>query len=146
MSDSADQNYANHAKFAPLFHYVGMPLAFLLLVYSSVHAVREPSADSVREVLTAVVILILFILVRTSSLKVQDRIIRQEEQLRLKQLLPVDLQPRIAELTVNQLVALRFASDNELPTLTRRVLDEGLTSRKVIKQLIQRWRPDTFRV
>ena len=146
MSDSVDQNYANHVKFVPLFHYVGMPLALLLLVYSSVHAVREPSAESARAVLTAVVIIILFILARTFSLKVQDRVIRLEEQLRLMRLLPVDLQSRIGELSVNQLVALRFASDDELPALTRRVLDERLTSRKMIKQLIKVWRPDTFRV
>lgn len=146
MSDSDDQNYANHAKFVPLFHYVGIPLAFVLLVWSSVSAVREPTQANARSVLTTVVIIILFILARTFALKVQDRVIRLEEQLRLMRLLPADLQSRIGELTVNQLVALRFASDDELSALTRRVLDERLASRKEIKEHIQRWRPDTFRV
>ena len=146
MSDSLDQNFANHTKFVPLYHYVGAPVALVLLVWSSVHAAQEPGAESVRALLTAVAIVVLFVLVRTFPLKAQDRIIRLEEQLRLMRLLPADLQARVGEFTVQQLVALRFASDEELPMLARRVLDEKLTSRKGVKQLVERWRPDTFRL
>jgi len=88
---------------------------------------------------------IMFLLARVFALTVQDRVIRLEMRLRLRELLPPDLQPRIHELTRHQLVALRFASDVELPVLTRRVLDEHLDDRKAIKQLIQSWQADHLR-
>jgi hypothetical protein len=75
-------------------------------------------------------------------LAVQDRVIRLEERLRYERMLPADLQARCRELTINQIVALRFACDAELPTLARKVLDEKLTERKAIKQLIKTWKPD----
>jgi hypothetical protein len=79
------------------------------------------------------------------ALKVQDRVIRLEERLRCQRLLPADLQPRITEFAAGQLIALRFASDAELPALARKVLDEKLTERKAIKQLIKNWKPDYLR-
>jgi hypothetical protein len=82
---------------------------------------------------------------RLFALTVQDRVIRLEMRLRMMQLLPADLRTRIPEFTVNQLVALRFASDGELPALARKVLDEKLTDRKTIKQMIQNWEPDFLR-
>jgi hypothetical protein len=79
------------------------------------------------------------------ALKVQDRVIRLEERLRYQRLLPADLQPRIDDFTVNQLVSLRFASDAELPALARKVLDDKIDDRKTIKQMIKVWRPDYLR-
>jgi hypothetical protein len=76
---------------------------------------------------------------------VQDRVIRIEERLRLERVLPTDLQQRISEFTIEQLVGLRFASNAELPELARKVLDEKLNDRKAIKQLIKTWRPDFAR-
>jgi hypothetical protein len=78
-------------------------------------------------------------------LTVQNRVIRLEERLRLARLLPADLQGRIEELTVGQLVALRFASDGELVELTRKVLTEGITDKKAIKSMVTTWRPDHLR-
>jgi len=78
-------------------------------------------------------------------MKVQDRVIRIEERLRLERVLPADMQPRIGEFTIEQLVGLRFASNAELPELARKVLDEKLKDRKAIKQLIKTWRPDLAR-
>jgi hypothetical protein len=83
--------------------------------------------------------------VRLMALHVQDRVIRLEERLRYERVLPSDLKPRAGELTVNQYVSLRFASDAELPALTRKVLDEKLDNRKAIKQLIKNWKPDYLR-
>jgi hypothetical protein len=82
---------------------------------------------------------------RVMAMKVQDRVIRIEERLRLERVLPSDLQPRINEFTIEQLVGLRFASNAELPELARRVLDEKLNDRKAIKELIKTWQPDFAR-
>jgi uncharacterized Fe-S cluster-containing MiaB family protein len=76
---------------------------------------------------------------------VQDRLIRLEERLRYERLLSEELRWRADELTVDQFVSLRFASDEELPALMRKALDEKLTGRKAIKQLIKNWRPDYLR-
>jgi hypothetical protein len=79
------------------------------------------------------------------SVTVQDRVIRLEERLRMRELLPADLHPRIHDFTIDQIVSLRFASDADLPALARQVLDEKLTDRKVIKQRIKNWRADSQR-
>jgi hypothetical protein len=84
-------------------------------------------------------------LIRLNALRVQDRLIRLEERLRLQTLLPAELSPRIAELTESQLIALRFASDNEVPGLVEKVLAAKMKS-KDIKQAIVTWRADMFRV
>jgi hypothetical protein len=78
-------------------------------------------------------------------LRVQDRVIRLEERLRMQRLLPADLQERIGEFAPGQLVALRFASDSELPGLARKVLDDKVAGGKAIKQMVKNWRADYLR-
>ena len=82
---------------------------------------------------------------RLMALRVQDRVIRLELQLRMRGLLPADLQSRMHQLTPRQMVALRFASDAELADLVRAVLDGKLANQKAIKQAIKDWRGDYLR-
>ena len=145
MSETKPQTYANHARFDPWYHFFLAPVFLIALIASIVHLVRHPHLGSVWHVVLAFALFILLFKVRTYSLKVQDRVIRLEERLRLAALLPEPLRSRINELDVRQLIALRFASDAEVPTLVERTLKENLTQ-KQIKQAIQVWRPDYFRV
>ena len=95
--------------------------------------------------LVGVALILLALLARTFAIRVQDRVIRLEMRLRLRELLPPDLVPRIGELGPRQLIALRFAGDRELPALVRRVLDERLQDTKAIKQMITDWQGDHLR-
>ena len=136
------QNFENHAKFVPAFHFFILPFFLFNLVWSIVRAVRFFSAESVISALLALALVLLALYARMFTLAVQDRVIRLEMRLRLQQLLPQELRPRIPDFTIDQLIALRFASDAELPGLARKVLDEKLAERKAIKKLIQNWKPD----
>jgi len=142
MAESKPQSFEHHTRVVPPYHMVAFPILAINLIWSLYNVIRTPSAGTVISLLLAVALLIIFFFARLFALAVQDRVIRLEERLRLEKLLPPDLQPRIPEFTVSQLVALRFASDQELPALARRVLTENITDRKVIKRMIQQWRPD----
>ena len=139
------QNFGNHVKLVPLFHFFVLPMFGVNLVWSIVRCVRFFSAYSVEQVFLALAFALGALYARLFALSVQDRVIRLEMRLRLRQLLSPELRPRILEFTASQLVALRFASDEELPSLARKVLDEKMTDRKTIKKLIQRWEPDYLR-
>jgi hypothetical protein len=142
---SSRQSYANHARFDPSFHFFLLPLGLAAIVLSIIVLVRAPGIASALGVVLAIGLVMIAGKTRGYALKVQDRVIRLEERLRLSMLLPEAAKPRIAELTESQLIALRFASDAELPALAMRALNEGLTN-KQIKTSIQNWRPDYFRV
>ena len=145
MAESKPQSFANHTRIVPAYHMVAFPILAINVLWSIYRVIRNFSADSVISLLVAFALVIIFLFARLFTLTVQDRVIRLEMRLRLEKLLPADLQPRIPELTLSQLVALRFASDEELSALTRRVLTENITDRKVIKQMIQKWNPDHLR-
>ena len=149
---SGQQNFANHAKIVPAFHFFILPALVINLAIQVYELLRYPPLSPlfvllrVFGVLLAGALLALAIWTRLFALGVQDRVIRLEERLRYQQLLPEDLKSRIDEFTINQLVSLRFASDAELPSLARKVLDEKLNNRKVIKRLVKNWRPDNQRI
>ena len=145
MATDAVQSFKNHTKLVPLFHFVTMPILFVNALRSIAIAVTRPGWDTALAALVGVALILMALLVRTFALRVQDRVIRLEMRLRLRELLPPDLAPRIAELTPRQLVALRFAGDRELPALTRRVLDERLQDAKAIKRLVTDWQADHLR-
>lgn len=139
----AEQSFENHAKFVPAFHYFVIPVVAINFGWQIYRwKAGGFTLDGFESVLLAAALAAGFFCARTFAMKVQDRVIRLEEQMRCGRLLPTDLQPRIGEFTAGQLVALRFASDAELPALARKVLDEKLTERKAIKQLIKNWKPD----
>ena len=152
MAEKKPQTFANHTRWDPLFHFYLGPIFILALIFTLIHFFAHITHGDVRDhvhavllILLAVAFLILVLKTRLYALKVQDRVIRLEERLRLSQLLPEPLRSRIPELTEGQLCALRFASDAEVPKLVERTLNEKL-SRADIKKAIQNWRPDYWRV
>ena len=146
MSSESDQSYANHARMVPGFHYVTFGLLFVYLVWTAWHAMTSRTLDAHFQLLGAVGMIGTAWYARSFPLKAQDRVIRLEEQLRLTRLLSDDLRSRVDELSPKQLIALRFASDAEVPELVRWVLTDKVTDGKVIKQRIKNWRADYNRV
>lgn len=151
----SEQNFSNHTKFVPMFHFFVLPILILNLVHSVLWLFRSITNSAVGvhaigpailNILLAVALLAMAFSARIMALGVQDRVIRLEERIRYERLLPSDLQPRIGEFTIAQLVSLRFASDAELPALARKVLDGKINDRKAIKQMVQNWRADYQRV
>ena len=140
------QSLKNHARFVPAFHFFVFPILAANAVWLTIHAFRAPlGVASLLPALTGWALVTLAFLARIFALTVQDRVIRLEMRLRLRELLPPDLQPRLGEFTRAQLVALRFAGDRELPALARRVLDGKIQDRKAIKSLVEDWQADHLR-
>ncbi len=142
MGERVPQTLANHTRFDPMYHFSTLPLSVFLLVWAIAHLVRHPTHEAIAWVVAAVVIFLLVGLVRSYALKVQDRVIRLEETMRLAKLSAGAALPALTE---KQLIALRFACDEELPALAEKTAAGGLQP-KQIKQAIQTWRPDYFRV
>ncbi len=142
---SQAQNFQNHVRTVPAFHFFVLPVFALNFIWSIVRVIRNFSFETIVYLLLSVALILLAFTARIFALTVQDRIIRLEMRLRMQQALPADLRARIPEFTVDQLVSLRFASDAELPTLARKVLEEKLVDRKAIKGMIQDWQPDLLR-
>jgi Family of unknown function (DUF6526) len=145
MAEEIRQTRANHVRRDPAFHFFLIPALVLLLVWAVIHLVRHLETSSIAFLVIAALMLITALKMRSYALKVQDRVIRLEERLRLSGLLPETLRFRVNELTESQLIALRFASDGEVPELIQRTLNENLAA-KQIKEAIRDWRPDYWRV
>ena len=139
MAEKVPQTFENHARFVPAYHFVLSGILLINLGWSVYRLYRAFSFETVFG------LMLLFFFTRVFALRVQDRVIRLEMRLRMEKILPADLQPRILEFTPSQLIALRFASDAELPELARRVLTEKIEDSKTIKKLIKRWNPDYLR-
>ena len=140
-----EQNFKNHVRFDPMFHGF-LTFGALILLGSTIYAlVRQPDWWGVVRLLGVLWAIVLMFKMRLYALKVQDRVIRLEERLRLAQLLPETTRARIGELSERQMIALRFASDGEVGGLVEQTLDGNWDS-KQIKQAVRSWRADTFRV
>lgn len=145
MSASQPQDFKHHARFDPLYHFFLAWIAIASLVIAIVYAVRHPGFYSAWIAVVALAAFFAVFKIRSYALKVQDRVIRLEERLRLQTLAPADWRPRIGRLTEDQLIGLRFASDEEVVDLARQALEQSL-NRKQIKERIHTWRPDHWRV
>jgi hypothetical protein len=142
----SEQNFKNHGKFVPLYHFFVLPVLLInfgVQVYWWVRLGFIPL--HLFPALVAAALFLGALYGRLFALRVQDRLIRLEEKLRYERVLQEELRWRADELTIDQIISLRFASDEELPALMRKVLDEKIAQRKAIKQLIKNWRPDYLR-
>jgi len=140
-----EQSYKSHTRFLPPFHFFMIPVLLVNVLNEIRHIYLAPSRHTLWTFVLALALLTLGFLSRIQALTVQDRVIRLEERLRMRQLLPPDLHQHIDTLTHRQLVALRFASDAELADLVREVVGGKLATSKDIKLRVKAWRPDWLR-
>lgn len=145
MAERQPQNFANHRRIVPLYHIVTFGILAINLIWRLVQLVRWTSWQALLDLLVAFALMGLFFYARIFALTVQDRVIRVEMRLRLMGILPADLKGRIDELTRDQFVALRFASDAEMADLMREVLTNNIRSRDEIKRRIKNWMSDYLR-
>ena len=142
---SETQSLKNHARFDPLYHFFIVAVYLLNLVYAGFHLYRQPSLSSGWYLVLSLVVIVPILKLRLYPLKVQDRVIRLEERLRLQALAPQEWHAQIYSLNESQLIALRFAADDEVVELAKQALEHNL-GRKQIKERIRNWRADDWRV
>lgn len=145
MAEST-QTYSTHRRYIPAYHFFVVPVLIINVVVTAVQFARDPRAITAWQLVVALAIFLGIFLLRFMPLRAQDRIIRLEERTRLERLVPGDLRAKIGDLTPNQLIALRFAPDDEVPELTRRALEGELKTPADIKRAIRNWRADHLRV
>ena len=143
----ADQNYSNHGRMVPMFHYVAFSAALFLFLLSIIHFIKTIGEGSGRlqaagmlSMATAIILALWF--ARTFALKAQDRAIRAEENFRYY---IATGKPLDSKLHMRQIIALRFAGDNEFVVLVKKAVDENLSA-KQIKMAITNWKADYNRV
>jgi hypothetical protein len=140
------QNFSNHTRWHPTFHFFVLPVMLINFFWAVVMFVKTPSWNAGWWIVVSLALAMLTTFVRTYSLKVQDRLIRLEEKLRYQQVLSPTLAQQINALTPGQIVALRFAADEELEELVSAVTAGKFVKTKELKQAIKHWRADHFRV
>jgi hypothetical protein len=143
---SAPQSYSNHTRWHAPFHFFVAPVLLINVIVSVVQLFRYPGWERGWWVVVSLALVVLAALVRVNPLRAQDRLIRLEERLRMSQILPAELARQAMNLKTGQFVALRFAPDEELEGLVRRVLAGELTKSSEIKREIKNWRADHLRV
>jgi uncharacterized protein DUF6526 len=145
MADKT-QTLASHRRFIPIFHFFALPVLLINVFVVGYVFARDPRLINAWALLVAIALAVGISWSRFMPLRAQDRVIRLEERTRLERLLPGDLRGRIGDLTERQLIAIRFAPDDEVADLTRRTLNGELKSPGDIKRAIRNWRADYFRV
>lgn len=142
----AEQSFKSHTRWLPPFHFFVIPVLLVNMLNAGRHVYLEQTRHSLWELIVAAALLTLGLLARTQALAAQDRVIRLEQRLRLRALLPPDLHGQINNLTTRQCIALRFASDDEVAALVSEVLAGRLSSQKDIKSRVKNWQADWQRV
>lgn len=145
MAASAPQSFATHRRFDPLWHYVGAMIVPLGVIGAAVEATRAGGVYNWGVFVYTIGVLLVVFRARAQTVRVQDRVIRLEMRLHLKDVLAPALAARIGELSVGQLIGLRFASDAELPGLVERCLSGQLADREAVKKEIKNWQADWLR-
>ena len=145
MADKT-QTFASHHRFIPVFHFFALPVLLVNVFVVAYYFVLDPRLINGWALIVAIALAVGISYSRFMPLRAQDRIIRLEERTRLERLLPSDLRGRVGDLTASQLIAIRFAPDDEVPDLTRRALNGELKSQDDIKRAIRNWRADHLRV
>lgn len=140
------QSLSSHRRYIPSFHFFVLPVLYINVFVVGYQFVRDPRLINGWALLVAMALAVGISWSRFMPLRAQDRIIRLEERTRLERLLPDDIRGRVGELTPPQLIAIRFAQDEEVPDLTRRTLNGELKSPSDIKRAVRNWRADTLRV
>jgi hypothetical protein len=140
------QTFANHTRWHTPFHFVLFPILLIHLLWTIYQLYQHPDFAHFEALLLAFGLIVMMLLVRINPLKAQDRVIRLEEQLRYRKVLPAALAEQASQLPERFIVALRFVSDEELPALVQQVLDRKFEKPKDVKQAIKNWRADYFRV
>lgn len=145
MSQNPQQDLKSHGRFDPPYHFFLTVVTIANIVIAIVYAVHHPYFYPIWLAILSFAALVALLRLRTYPLKVQDRVIRLEERLRLQALAPAEWHTQIYRLTEDQLIGLRFAGDDEVVELAKQALEHSLT-RKQIKERIKSWRPDYWRV
>lgn len=140
------QNYSNHARYFPFLHFFLMPLFLLVLVILGYRTFNGMEAGNLFPFVVIVLLMLTNLAARLQALKAQNRLIRLEEFIRYDRVLSTELAARARDLPVGRIIALRFASDRELPGLVERVLAGDFKDNKELKQAITEWRADLYRV
>jgi hypothetical protein len=146
MAENTPQTLQNHVRFDPLFHGFVLPVFLINVIVSIVHFVRSMSFDTAWMIVVAIALFLGAAKARAYALKAQDRVIRLEERMRMESVLPEPLRTRAGVLTESQIIALRFAPDDELPALVEKTLAGAFPKQADIKKAVVIWRPDHFRV
>jgi len=145
MAEPKVQDFKNHARLDPLFHFLVLPVILITVLVAAYQITQRQNLADAWFFVLSVATMIAFLKIRTYALKVQDRLIRLEETLRMQRVLPEPLKARIGELNEGQFVALRFAPDDELTGLVEKTLASNWSSKEIKKNIVN-WRPDFFRV
>ena len=142
---SKTQSLKNHARLDPPFHILLFGIYLLNLVYAGVHLYHHHKISAGWYLVLSLLVIVPILKLRSYPLKVQDRVIRLEERLRLQALAPQEWHAQIYRLSERQLIALRFASDDEVVDLAKQALEHNLGGEQ-IKEQIKNWRADEWRV
>ena len=141
----AEQSFKSHRRYIPAYHFFALPVLILNVVAQVLYFLKYRTPYKLFMIVVALALVVIPFMLRTMIARVQDRVIRLEERLRLSNLLPAEMHAGINDLTPGQLVGLRFASDDEVVALAQRCMSGELTKGEQIKKEVKNWRPDNLR-